>query len=171
MPTPADVDAITAACQDADVQKYTTLPSPYLRAHGEQFVSTAAERWEAGTNLDWALREDDELVGMVGLYRIGGGTGELGYWVARGARGRGLATEAAGAVVDWALGEAGLARVEWRAVVGNTASARAARSLGFHYEGMLRQGLANSFGRSDGWLAAVLATDDRSPQPWPPLGD
>jgi RimJ/RimL family protein N-acetyltransferase len=174
VPTEADVDAIFAACQDADIQRYTTVPSPYERQHAEGFIPFAQTRWRDGVEATWAIREGDTLAGMVGLHGISlGGAGELGYWMAAPSRRRGLLTEAARAVIDWgfSLDGAALQRIEWRAVVGNLGSARTARTLGFRYEGVLRRALANSFGRDDGWIAGLLNTDDRMPQPWPMLED
>ncbi|MFE1665529.1 GNAT family N-acetyltransferase [Microbacterium sp. P02] len=174
IPTNGDVDAIFAACQDPGIQRYTTVPSPYTRVHAEQFVVDVAAQWAADEHLTWAMRRDDELIGMVGLYRLSAkGDGELGYWVARQARGQGYLTEASRTVLDWGFSEDGLAltRIEWHASVGNIASARAARALGFRYEGMRRQALKNSHGRDDGWAAALLSSDDRRPQPWPVLPD
>ena len=72
-------------------------------------------------------------------------------------------------MIDWGFAERGLARLTWRAVVGNAASARAARALGFRYEGLMRQALTSPRGRDDGWVAGLLATDDRSPVAWPVL--
>ncbi|CAI9392595.1 GNAT family N-acetyltransferase [Microbacterium sp. T2.11-28] len=176
VPTAGDVDAIFAACQDPEVQRYTTVPTPYRRAHAEGFVEKAAAWWDAGTETTWAVRRDGMLSGMVGLHRLGRGDGELGYWMAPDARGRGFLTEAARAVVDWGFSPAegerglGLARIEWRAVAGNIASARAARALGFRYEGLLRQALLHSSGRrDDAWIAGLLPGDDRTPQEWPVL--
>lgn len=171
MPTAADIDAIHVACQDAEMQRFTTLPSPYARKDAEEFIPRVAQEWAGDTAQTWAIRDGTELAGMIGLYRIGNGAAELGFWVAAAARGRGLLTEAAKAVVDWGFASYGLGlqRIEWRAVVGNTASARAARRLGFRYEGLLRQGLHSPRGRDDGWIAGLLANDDRDPQPWPPL--
>lgn len=173
-PTVDDVDAIYDACQDAETQRYTTVPSPYERRHAEEFVPKVAEEWKSGAHVTWAMREGDVLAGMIGLYRLDGrGGGELGYWVSPWSRRRGLLTEAARAVIDWGFDPAGadLHRIEWRAVVGNVGSARAARTLGFRYEGILREALVGSSGRDDGWIAAVLRTDDRMPQPWPVLED
>ena len=170
-PVAADVDAITAAAQDPEVPRWTTLPSPYERAHAEEFVAKAPARWESATELTWAIRLDGRWIGMIGLHGVTtGGDAEIGYWMARDARGLGYLTEAAVRVIDFAFAEPlSLARVQWRAIVGNVASARAARSLGFRYEGMLRQGLSDPRGRHDGWIAGLLASDDRGPQPWPPL--
>lgn len=167
VPRTEDVDAIHAGCQDADVQRYTTVPSPYLRSDAEAYVERVQAHWAGGEELVWAIRVDAALVGMIGLHRICGGSAELGYWLAPAHRGRGLVHEAGRAVLDFAFAEQRLQRVEWRAAVGNAASARAGRALGFRFEGTMRQALSNSLGRYDSWLAGLLATDDRTPQPWP----
>ncbi|MDY0908932.1 GNAT family N-acetyltransferase [Microbacterium sp. CFBP9034] len=174
LPVEADVDAIYAACQDPGIQRYTPVPFPYERTHADGFVRQIPKDWEAGQNLTWGIHEAGALVGTIGVYRVDGmGNGELGYWVAPEARGGGRLVEAAHAVIDWAFSPdgLGLTRMEWRAVVGNVASARAASRLGFRYEGLLRQALANTKHRDDGWIAALLVTDDRMPQPWPVLED
>jgi len=172
LPRESDVDALFAACQDPDIRRYTTVPSPYERRHAVEFVERVAKHWDDGDEQTWAMRDGATLAGVVGLYRQGGGAAELGYWVAPDSRGHGFVTEAARAVVDWAFSDEGLelARIEWRAVVGNVASARAARTLGFRFEGTLRGALRNGSGdRNDGWIAGLLATDDRIPQAWPVL--
>jgi len=174
IPTAADVDAITEAAQDPEVPRWTTLPSPYARRDAEQFIVKAAEWWDAESELTWGIRVDDDWVGMLGLHRLErGGSAEIGYWMALSARGHGYLTEAARAVIDFAFDPDGLdlKRLDWRAVVGNVPSARAARSLGFHYEGLQRQALSDPRGRHDGWIAGLLVTDDRKPQPWAVLGD
>jgi len=174
VPGEADVDAIFEACQDAEIQRYTTVPSPYERQHAEGFIPFAQDRWSEGVEATWAIREGETLVGMIGLHGIAlGGAGELGYWMAAPSRHRGLLTEAARAVIDWGFSTSGAAlqRIEWRAVVGNLGSARTARTLGFRYEGVLRRALSNSFGRDDAWVAGLLHTDDRMPQSWPVLED
>lgn len=173
IPTADDVDDIYEACQDAETQRYTTVPSPYERRHAEEFVPKVAADWESGAHVTWAMRDGVVLAGMIGLYRLDGhGGGELGYWVSPWSRRRGLLTEAARAVIDWGFAADGLAlqRIEWNAVVGNIGSARAARTLGFRYEGLRRLGLAGT-PRDDGWIAGLLATDDRTRQRWPVLDD
>lgn len=173
-PREADVEVIFRACQDADIQRYTTVPSPYERSHAEGFIPQVAAEWASGVSVTWAMREGTEFAGVVGLYGMtGNGTGELGYWVSPWSRRRGLLVEAARAVVDWGFSPDGadLVRIQWNAVVGNLGSARAARALGFRYEGLRRQALVNALGRDDGWVAGLLATDDRMPQPWTVLED
>lgn len=168
-PDASDIDAIYEACQDPLIQRFTTVPSPYQRADAEGFVELVASWWEAVTETTWAIRHEGELVGMVGLHRLGKGDGEIGYWMAPSARGRGLLTEASTAVIDWALSTdgLGLARIEWRAVAENTASARVAQRLGFRFEGSSRAALVTGDAkRHDALIAGLLASDDRAPQPW-----
>lgn len=171
-PTGSDVDGIYEACQDPAIQRYTTVPSPYTRSDAASFVALVAEWWQAGTEHVWAVRADDEFVGVVGLHKIHGGSAELGFWTAASARGRGYMTEAARAVIDFAFGPMRLERLEWRAVVGNTASARVAQKLGFQFEGVRRKGLGDHLAsdgtrvRVDAWSAALLPTDPRTDAPW-----
>ncbi|MGM1017534.1 MAG: GNAT family N-acetyltransferase [Actinomycetota bacterium] len=174
-PADSDVDAITAACQDPEIPRWTTVPSPYTRDDAVSFVQLTTQWWEDGVETVWAVHHEGTLVGAVGLHRIAphpaGGAAELGYWMAAEARGRGFLVEASRAVIDWSFRELDLARVQWRAVVGNVPSARAARALGFRYEGTLRQALAGQRGRDDAWIAGLLRDDDRAPVVWTVLED
>lgn len=173
-PSESDIDAITEACQDPDIQRWTTVPSPYARTDAEEFVRLVGTWWSEGSETVWALRLDAELVGMIGLHDIvshaAGGRAELGFWVTAAVRGRGFVVEAASAVIEWGFRELGLARVEWRAVAGNVPSARTARALGFRYEGLLRQAFASGDRREDSWVAGLLRDDDRAPVEWSVLG-
>lgn len=172
LPTEADADAITAAAQDPEVPRWTTLPSPYSRADAVDFVGKAAQWWDAETELTWAVRRDGAWIGMIGLQHLQvGGDAEIGFWMAAEARGHGYLSEAARAVIDFAFAAEplNLKRIEWQAIVGNIPSARTARALGFRFEGTMRQKLVNPRGRDDGWVAALLPTDDRSPVDWPIL--
>ncbi|MFS0911547.1 GNAT family N-acetyltransferase [Microbacterium sp. 179-I 3D2 NHS] len=172
-PTEADIDAIEAACQDPEIPRWTTVPSPYTRAHAEEFVTLVGEWWAEGKETVWGIFVDDTLSGMIGLHHIedhhSGGYAEIGFWVAESARGKGYISEAARAVIDWGFVELGLVRIGWRAVAGNEPSARTARALGFRYEGLHRQALTSPRGRDDGWSAGLLVTDDRAPVGWPVL--
>lgn len=172
-PSDADVDAITDACQDPGIARWTTVPSPYARADAEDFVHLTRGWWADGSETTWAMLRDGELVGMIGLHRIrqqeNGGDAEIGFWVAASARGHGHVAEAATAVLDWGFRELGLARIEWRAIAGNVPSGRTARTLGFRYEGLLRQAFASGGRRADSWVAGLLRDDDRVPVAWPVL--
>ncbi len=171
IPTASDAQAIYDACQDPAIAHFTTVPAPYLREYADEFVTQTAARWDELSHATWAIRLDGALAGMIGLHDLREtGSAELGFWVSAPARGRGIAREASEAVIEWGFSTEALelVRLEWRAAVGNIASARTARALGFRFEGTLRSVLRNGHGeRGDGWIASLLATDDRTPQEWP----
>ena len=174
-PVAADIDAITAACQDPDVRRWTTVPSPYSRSDAESFVNAYVPAgWRSGAARTWAVRRRREdgadLVGMIGLEGIHAGAGEIGYWLDPAARGAGLMAEAVEAVVEHGFDPVGigLERIVWRALAGNVASAAVVRRIGFRFEGVRRLGAVVRDVRADEWTAAILSTDDRSPADgWP----
>jgi RimJ/RimL family protein N-acetyltransferase len=66
---------------------------------------------------------------------------DTGFWVRRSAQGKGIATEAANAMVRYAFGALRMGRVGYTHSEGNEASRRIAQKLGFRHEGVQR--LAN----------------------------
>lgn len=170
LPAETDVDAITAACQDRAIQRFTTVPKPYARKDAEDFVRLIPQWWAAGSAATWVIRSGETLAGAVGLAKIDDGGADIGYWMAPEARGQGIVSEAVHAVVEWGFeGPLRLHRIGWRAVAGNEGSARTARSAGFRYEGTMRAAFRHGEHRDDGWIAGLLASDDRTPADWPVL--
>ena len=128
---PEDAPALTAACQDPAIARYTRVPSPYALSDAESFIGLAcAPQW---VNLAVVDAQTGELLGAVGLHDVDRerGIAQMGYWVAAHARGRGVASRAARLAGDWALGPLGLSRIGLHAEVGNAASQRVAQRAGF----------------------------------------
>ena len=51
-----DVDTIAELCQDPEIQKWTTVPSPYTRESAEFFVESVAKPGWQGHSPNWAIR-------------------------------------------------------------------------------------------------------------------
>jgi RimJ/RimL family protein N-acetyltransferase len=170
-PTSDDVDAITAICQDPEIQEWTIVPRPYGREHAVWFVEElVGGGWAEDRERTWAVRVGGEVVGMVGLGRKPVRCAEIGYWMAPSARGQGYLHRALGLVLDHAFDPAGmdLDRVEWKAYGGNWRSWRAVWRHGFRFEGALRLGGVQRDVRRDDWVGGLLRDDPREPaQPWP----
>lgn len=155
---PGDAEAVHRACQDPWVHRWLTgLPWPYRISDAAAFVGEFAPRRLAdGGALHLGVFAGAELAGSVALTAIdrNAGTAELAYWSAPWARGHRVAERAGRALLEWAFGDGlGLARVDWRAVVGNHASRLTALRLGFTMIGEVPGAGPNG---PDRWLAALL---------------
>lgn len=158
-----DVDAVFEACQDPDIQFFTPAPSPYRREDAMTFVSeTASNGWSEDKDyILGAFRLDTgEFIGQYCLTRVSEGVYELGYWAVKEQRGHGYSAEAAQAFLDWGWQTLDVHRMEWWAMVGNTASRALAEKLGFQLEGtLLRRGIMNGEPR-DWWIGGLLRAED-----------
>jgi RimJ/RimL family protein N-acetyltransferase len=160
-----DAPAVLAACQDPEIARWTAVPQPYTAEVARAWVEQLAPaEWAEGRGAPFAVLDavDGTLLGSTALMRLDAGAAEVGYWVAPGARGRGVATEALGAVCRWGVGALGLGRLTWLAYVGNDGSRRVAERVGFAFEGTLRGYLPWRDGtRRDAWVAGLLPADLR----------
>jgi RimJ/RimL family protein N-acetyltransferase len=136
-----DLDAITAACQDPEIPRWTFVPSPYTRADAEAFLKRSREEHAAGTAAHFLAvdADSDTLLGAISVMEIDRqrGSGELGYWVTADARGRGVATRAVRMITAWARDELGLMQLEIRAHKDNMPSRRVAEKAGYRDTGRL----------------------------------
>jgi RimJ/RimL family protein N-acetyltransferase len=137
-----DADALTAACQDPEIPRWTLVPSPYTRADAEEFIAASAADAAAGRAASLVAVDavDGELLGSFSVMELdrAPGFGEIGYWVASGARGRGIATRAVRLLAAWAREELELSRIEILPHRDNAASRRVAEKAGFEDTGELK---------------------------------
>lgn len=158
LPRPADVDAVTRACQDRELQRWVPVPVPYESVHAQQWVADTERCWQADEELRWVVtdRDTDQVMAAVGLHPRDESMREIGYWTAPWARGSGVMTAAARLACAWGFDQLGLGRIEWWSNVGNVASRRVAEKLGFRFEGTVRARLLHRGVRVDGWGAGLL---------------
>jgi RimJ/RimL family protein N-acetyltransferase len=145
------------------------VPGPGIQAlDDEHFVAVRArDRWASGEGATFAIADrDDRLVGTIELRisPVDPAAGDVGFLMAPHARRRGYASAALRTVAEWGIAALGLARVEWRAEVGNQASRGVARRAGFTEEGVARAAIVQRDGRRDAWIGTLLAGDVRQAQ-------
>jgi RimJ/RimL family protein N-acetyltransferase len=150
-PVTEDAEALAPMYGDPDVMRYVGDGRTLTRGDTERSVKRMIERWEAdGFGLFTTVRKDDgAVIGRVGLLVWNTDTWEpttraaaanvpseveVGYTLGKPYWGQGFATEAAGAVRDYALNELGAERLIALIIHGNTASENVARKLGLEYE-------------------------------------
>ncbi|OPZ83192.1 MAG: putative ribosomal N-acetyltransferase YdaF [bacterium ADurb.Bin429] len=92
-------------------------------------------------NPTMVLRLRGQLAGVIGIHPINWNDRKtsLGYWLSAEYQGRGLMTRACRTMVNYALVEERLNRVEITAATGNGRSRAIPERLGFTHEGCLRQ--------------------------------
>jgi len=123
------------------------------------FNDDAVIAWAEGRSYAFAMADGGRPIGVASLDVNHGGVGEVGYWIEAAHAGRGLATEAARALLDLGFGVLSLYRVELRAGVDNSRSVRVAEKLGFTREGILRHGLDGSEGPFDAYMFGMTKED------------
>lgn len=106
-------------------------------------------------------RASGAFLGGAGLHpRIGPEALEIGYWIDRAHEGRGLVTEAAGALTRVALEIHGVRRVEIRCDPENARSAAVPRRLGFTHDATLRRDQRTPDGAERGTMIWTLFADE-----------
>jgi RimJ/RimL family protein N-acetyltransferase len=143
-----------AACRDPEIPRWTGVPSPYTEEDARTFLAQTEESAFAITD-----RESGELLGAIGLREVDQQNAQIGYWVKREARGRGVATRALRLVSRYAINDLGAGRVQLFTEPENVPSQRVAEKAGFVREGVLRRYLNMKGTRRDGVVFSLLPGD------------
>jgi RimJ/RimL family protein N-acetyltransferase len=161
-PEPGDVDAITEACQDPEIPRWTVVPHNYTERHARDFVSATGADLKAGRELALAIVDaGDRVLGALGMSNFvwADMKGEIGYWMAPEARRRGIGARGTRLLAEWGLRTLGLERIELLANPRNEASQRLAERAGFTREGILRKYRRRHGIREDLVMYSLLAED------------
>ncbi|MBV8480109.1 MAG: GNAT family N-acetyltransferase [Actinobacteria bacterium] len=128
------------------------IPQPYTFADALSFIGSTGET--AFAVVDAAA---GSLLGGIGVrWNDEADVAEIGYWLRREARGRGITSRALALAARHAL-DRGAARVQLRADIENLASRRVAEKVGFRAEGVLRSAHWNArLGRRQDWVMYSL---------------
>lgn len=139
-PARSDAARLAKLANDAAVARMTTrIPHPYGLDDAEAFLNRCG-------GLDrgmFAIEHGDEgLIGMIGFQQLdepGAFGPEVGYWIGRPYWGKGLATEATSAVLEWAGRDWGRRCVFSSHFDDNPASAAVLIKAGFLYTGRVEK--------------------------------
>lgn len=133
-PTLADVKAIAALANDRRIAENTRrIPHPYLQDHAVEFVRAMTNSQRETVFL---IEHSFAPIGMVGIDWRHEDTPELGYWLGVEHWGRGFATEAARAVIDFTFEEFEVEHLVSGARVANPASRNILEKCGFQWSGV-----------------------------------
>ncbi|MEO6125836.1 MAG: GNAT family protein [Ilumatobacteraceae bacterium] len=168
----SDAIFMAEASRDPAIERYNG-PAPVSVADAVTVIDRFEQSWRTfdvkgdPTGAAFAIVDavSDKPVGMCGIDDWSStNVAQFGYWLAAGARGRGLATRAVTLMTGW-LFELGAARVFLTIQSENTSSAAVALRAGFTYEGTLRADGISAGQRTDVDVFAVLLDE------WPVTGN
>ncbi|HEY9433560.1 MAG TPA: GNAT family protein [Blastocatellia bacterium] len=159
----ADAEDLFHIFSDEETMRYwSCLPYKSVdQAH--RLIEGLAKAPLAGVGINWAitLRGDERLVGKCGYneWRKAHRRGDISYIVAREQRGKGVVSEALGAMLDYGFDHMNLHSVEAGVTPGNEASTRMLQRLGFRLEGHLRENFLTDRGFVDSLIYSLLRSD------------
>ena len=111
-PRANDASAIARALNDWEVARWLSrVPYPYQELDATKFIEGCRVARSDGTAFRFVIDRENELVGGIGLENQGQSLFELGYWIARENWGKGIATEAVFAIINFAFEELGASRI------------------------------------------------------------
>ena len=96
---PTDATWIFEACQDEQIQYWTTVPKPYLMEHAVGFANGKTSEKKV-----WVIEDSTKKeVGVISIHGVDeNGNAEIGYWVAAWGRGVGATIDAITAMAEYA---------------------------------------------------------------------
>ncbi|MFG2576033.1 GNAT family N-acetyltransferase [Streptomyces sp. NPDC048481] len=146
------------------INRYVPFGSKATDAAGaREVLQRYADMRAADTGSLHGLWLDGRLVGGVLFLNFDAEAGncEVGCWLEPAGTGRGLVTRAVRVLIDFAVEQRGIQRVEWVASAGNTPSLDVARRLGMTRDGVRRQAYPYRGVRHDLEVWSVLAQEWR----------
>ena len=159
----ADAPEVARLCNNYNLSKGTlSLPYPYPVAAARGWIAAQPENFDLERCFEFAItdRGSGALYGCVSLTNHSAHrNGELGYWVGEEYWGRGIATEAAGALTRWAFETRGYHRIYARHFASNPASGRVMEKIGMTCEGTQKQHLMKNGIFEDVVLYGLLVSD------------
>ena len=163
--TGAEADALFALHSSASVLRHWDAPPWREPVRAERFIAACQQMAEEGTGTRLAVDrvDDDAFIGWCSLTRWNPDhrSASISYCFDDAAWGRGYATEAARALLQWAFDSLDLNRVQAETDTRNGASARVLQKLGFMREGTLREDCVVDGEVSDSWVYGLIRREWR----------
>ena len=129
-----DAKTVAALVNDRRIaENVARIPHPYKMSDAESFISGANQT--GGEAVFLITLRDETVIGACGLM-MQDKVPELGYWLGVDHWGKGYATEALHAVIDFAFADLGHAALQAGCRVTNPASRRVLEKCGFQWTGV-----------------------------------
>lgn len=135
MRPPLAKDSRQIACcvnDEGMARNLARLPHPYTPSDALDWIAYTQTARALGTEYAFVITHVEAgVIGSVGFNRTDGEAWEIGYWVDKAVQGKGVATEAAAALLSWGEREFGVSQFTAGHFKDNPASGRVLEKLGF----------------------------------------
>lgn len=147
----SDAEAIFEYAKNPEVSKYTLWEPHKTVEDAKQYITEyATDYYNDGEPepLGIVLKDSERVIGTVGAFWNSKKSMELAYALSMEFWGKGIATEASIAIMDYCFNNFEIERFQSRCKAPNIASARVMEKIGMSYEGTLRKAI---FHRGTSW--------------------
>lgn len=162
-----DAQDIFEYSRDADVARHVLWNAQKNVSEAKDYVRFMLKLYRDDLPSSWGIidRASGRLIGTIGYmaYSEDNASVEIGYSLAKWMWGKGIATEALRAVIDYTFDTMDVNRIEAQHELDNPASGRVMKKCAMTKEGVLRQRLYNKGRFVDVALYSILRGDVR---PW-----
>jgi ribosomal-protein-alanine N-acetyltransferase len=159
-----DAQDIYRGAQDPEVPKFTSLPANYTLDNAISFATNRAPSRHASrselifaitvnqkdlnnsnsfnaNNSSGSTNPSDIIVGVISLHSLdfSNHRAEVGYWIFKEARNKGICTTAVEMITEYGLMTMGFRRIDGLVNNANEASKRLLLKAGYEYEGLLKK--------------------------------
>lgn len=151
--------------QSEAVTEFLTWPPYRSVTQAEDYIRSVIDSYDDPARYIWVIedKESCQAVGSIDAVELREdiACATIGYCIGERYWGRGMMTEAFGAVIRYLFDEVGVNRIEAAHDVRNPASGRVMEKCGLRCEGTLRQAGRNNQGIHDVVMRAILRKDYR----------
>ncbi|GGH23568.1 GNAT family N-acetyltransferase [Paenibacillus segetis] len=158
-----DVEQLYEVLSDAEVAKFDYFHPLTSLDQALEFIARFKNELEENEEITWGiiLKETNRLIGTccLGSFDDGARRVEIGYDIAQAEWGKGYATEALGAVINYGFNTMNLNRIEATITPGNDASVKVLKKLNFEHEGIVRERDLIKGKLEDGIMMSILQRD------------
>ncbi len=160
--TPSDKDALVRFADNCSIWRNLThmFPNPYTDADADAWFACLADMREPTY---WAIEVEGHAAGGIGVIVDEGvfsRSADFGYWLGEPYWGRGIMTQAARAVIPYAMSHFDLCRLEAAVFAWNPASMRVLEHCGFVREGVSQASVLKDGELIDRFVYALVHRGD-----------
>lgn len=141
--TKKDLEDVYRYASDEEVSKFLLWSPHKSREQTKLYLKNITAAYNRGEYFDWGIEYEGHIIGTVGFTTLDAinNKGEIGYVLSSEFWGKGIACEAAQAIIKFGFDVLMLERLEARFMIENKSSRRVLEKLGLKEEGVIRHGV------------------------------